>query len=165
MITQACTNSTSNVIVTSSPTSKPPASSAAFQFSPKSFAVNPGACRNADARTAPRVFMRRRRPFDVEHDFARNAMNRQVARYCELVFVLALHACRCKDQTRVSLSTSKQLGLFRCPSRWASRVLIDAASAEASIRDYVISFGSSVIEPVLTVNCRFTFEIIMCRHP
>src|SRR6266568_6379226 len=61
-----------------------------------------------------------------------------------------------------NLSTSKKSALFRCASRCASRVLIDAASIEASTWEFVKSLSSRARTPLTPVNWPFTFEIIMC---
>src|SRR5579864_6582327 len=61
-----------------------------------------------------------------------------------------------------NFSTSKKSALFRCASRWSSRVWTEAASIEASIWDLDTSISSRVITPVTFVNCPLTLEIIMC---
>src|SRR5581483_2721128 len=50
----------------------------------------------------------------------------------------------------------------RCASRWASRVLMVAASMVASICDRVMSASFRVSLPETPVNWPFTLEIIMC---
>ena len=76
---KAFTNSTSSVMVTSSPTRMPPVSSAAFQVRPKSLRLILVVAESAEARVAPGIFGRRRRAFDRELNFAGDAVNRQVA--------------------------------------------------------------------------------------
>src|SRR5487761_736760 len=61
-----------------------------------------------------------------------------------------------------NFSTSKKSALLRCVSRWASPVLMEAASIEASTRELVKSVASRSRTPLTFVNCPFTFEIIMC---
>ena len=153
---------TSSVMVTSSPTRMPPVSSAAFQVRPKSLRLILVVAETADAGIAPGIFRGRSRSFDGEHHLARDAVNGQVARRPPVR----------RRRTRVmrvdlkdsvgNFSTSKKSALFRCASRWASRVLIEAASIEASTRDLVRSDSSRVRTPVTLVNCPFTLEIIMC---
>src|SRR5579859_346470 len=61
-----------------------------------------------------------------------------------------------------NFSTSKKSALLRCASRCASRVLMEAASTEASTWELARSVSSRASRPWTLVNWPFTFEIIMC---
>src|SRR5262245_14165781 len=59
-------------------------------------------------------------------------------------------------------STSRKSALFKCASRWASRVSIDAASIEASTLEFATLDSSRFKTPATFAKCPFTLAIIMC---
>src|SRR5882762_7988873 len=158
---QAFTNSTSSVMVTSSPTRMPPVSSAVFQVRPKSlrliFVV---------ADTATRVFPQGSFVGGVGPSTEKSTL-RVTPR-----MVRSPSTASSPSRTRLmrvdfkdivgNFSTSKKSALFRCASRWASRVSIEAASINASTREFIRSDSSRINTPVTLANCPFTLEIIMC---
>src|SRR5262245_49551867 len=59
-------------------------------------------------------------------------------------------------------STSRKSALFKCASRWASRVSIDAASIETSTREFARLDSSKFNTPATFEKCPLTLAIIMC---
>jgi hypothetical protein len=159
MFTQACTNSTSNVIVTSSPTRNPPASSATFQFRPKSlrliFAVAERPIRVLPHGSFPPGVG----PLHVEQHFASDAVNRQVARYPEFALALAFHARRGESHLRVllhfeevgTLQVRVALGVARIDRRgWLGDLPDRDTSGTAG---FYLPITRIVNEPGTTVPC------------
>src|SRR5712692_4912106 len=161
MIIQAFTNSTSSVMVTSSPTRMPPVSSAAFQVRSNSlrliFVV---------ADTATRVLPQGSFAGGVGPSTEKSTLrvtprmdrSPSTASSPSRTRVMRVHL---KDSVG-NFSTCKKSALLRCASRWASRVSIEAASIKASTREFVRSDSSRVNTPVTLANWPFTLEIIMC---
>ena len=87
--------------------------------------------RDRNSRIAPGILRRRSWPFNVSDQ---------------------PNACGLERQRRKFLNVKKS-ALFRCASRWGSRVSIEAASIEASTRELVRSDSSSVSAPVTLGNC------------
>src|ERR1700745_4118246 len=143
----AFTNSTSRVMVTSSPTRMPPVSSAAFQLRPKSFrlilvvaeiairvlpqgsfigGVGPSTA-NVTLRVTPRT---------VRSPSTFNSPSPTTLISLDL-----------KDKVG-NFSRWKKSGLLRCASRWGSRVSMEAPSTDASTRDFVGSDSLWTSTPV-----------------
>src|SRR5713101_241464 len=129
MIIQAFTNSTSSVMVTSSPTRMPPVSSAAFQVRSNSlrliFVV---------ADTATRVLPQGSFAGGVGPSTEKSTLRvtpRMVRSPSTASSPSRTRPMRVDLKDSVgNFSTSKKSALFRCASRWASRVSIEAASIE-----------------------------------
>src|SRR5713101_4842954 len=150
---------TSKLMDTASPTSRPPASRAAFQVRPKSFrlirvvAESPirvfphgSFCAGLGPSTSKTTF--RVTPRIVRSPLAFSSPSGFFDMDVEL---------KVKSGW---FSTWKKSALFRCASRWGSRVLMVLASMEARILDLVTSFSLRSRTPVIEVNSPNTFEII-----
>ena len=81
-----------------------------------------------------------RRPFHVQHHFPCDAVDRQVS--FNLASVLGRRISVLRKVIVGNFAVSKKSGLFRCVSRWASRVLMLSASIVTSTFELAGSTGS-----------------------
>src|SRR6185436_7392114 len=155
-------SSISIVTLTSSPTSSPPPSSAAFQLTSKSLRLI------RVVALTPRFSLPQGSRISGDSGSTSSVLSRVMPR-----MVRSPVTSRCpplpgstRFERKVMVGyfcTSKKSGLRRCASRFSSRVLMAVASMVASTDDRVGSASSSTTWPVIWPSSPRTFETIRWR--